>query len=54
MNERVVVFLGLAIVTTILLLIGTDRELKPIMETLIQFTGVVGALLAIYDFFRKK
>ncbi|AFM10809.1 hypothetical protein [Turneriella parva] len=54
MNERVLAFLGAGIATTLLLLVSTYNEFKPTVETLIQAIGLVGALLAVYEFFRGK
>ena len=54
MNERVLAFLGAGIATTILLLVSTNKEYKPAVETLIQAIGMVGAILALYEFFRRK
>lgn len=54
MNERVLAFLGAGIATTLLLLVSTYKEYRPAIEILIQAIGLVGAILALYEFFRGR
>jgi hypothetical protein len=53
-NQRLIVFLGIAIASVAILLLATYKEFAKISEILMQLAGLIASLLAIWQFFSEK
>jgi hypothetical protein len=52
-NQRIVIFLGVSIAGTTLLLISTYKDYAKASETIMILVGLIASLLSIWQFFTK-
>lgn len=54
MSGRFAIFLGTLIIATLVALLATFKEYKPLVDIAVFVLGLSGSLLAIVQFFREK